>query len=390
MADDDIRTREFVTPATSSSPVAEAVADGIAPSIRTDGLVPDVPVSDGDVPSAALAADPPVTAPPRRGFREMLPRRSGKLVVGLVLTIGIVLFAVIAPFVTQDPWNYDNPVFEPPSAAHLLGTNNLGADLFAQLAEGAAGSLTVGLVAGAIAVVLSLFFGIVAGYVGGWTDEGLSLVTNVMLVIPGLPLVIVIASYMESRSMWIIAVVLGLTSWAGSAIVLRSQAKSLRSRDYVAASRVAGEKPLRIITVEILPNLLPLLAAQFLFAVVLAILAEAGLSYLGLGPSGAITWGTMLNQASQHNAFTIGAWWWFVPPGLMIALFGCGLSLINFSIDEIINPKLRTAPAAVKSVRQARKAQVRGEGAHPAPAQDAPVDGDDTGGNALEKERVNA
>ncbi|MEK8226130.1 ABC transporter permease [Oerskovia sp. M15] len=222
------------------------------------------------------------------------------------------------------------------------------------------------MVAGAIAVVLSLVFGIVAGYVGGWTDEGLSLLTNVMLVIPGLPLVIVIASYMESRSMWIIAVVLGVTSWAGSAIVLRTQAKSLRNRDYVAASRVAGEGPLRIITVEILPNLLPLLAAQFLFAVVLAILGEAGLSYLGLGPSGSITWGSMLNEAFQYNAFQTGQWWWYVPPGLLISLFGCGLSLINFSIDEIINRSCaRPRLPSRASARHARRRSVGGARARP-------------------------
>lgn len=307
--------------------------------------------------SAADVAAPAASgAPQRGGLRAMLPRMSGKLAIGLFLTLGIAAFAIIAPYLTQDARNYDSARFLPPSSTHLLGTNNIGADVLAQLAEGAGGSLMVGLVAGLIAIVLSLTFGIVGGYVGGWTDEILSLITSVMLVIPGLPLVIVIAAYLENRSLGIIAVVLGVTSWAGPAIVLRTQARSLRNRDYVAAGRVAGERPLRIILVEILPNLLPLLAAQFLGAVVAAILAEAGLSFLGLGPSGSLTWGVMLNQAMQHNAFQVGAWWWFVPPGLMIALFGCGLSLINFSIDEIINPKLRNAPAAVKSVRKARKA----------------------------------
>lgn len=289
--------------------------------------------------------------------RKRMPRLDLKLAIGLFLTLSIVIFAIIGPMVTQDPRNYDNPTFASPNGDHLLGTNNIGADVLAQLAEGARGSIMVGLVAGLIAVVLSLFFGIVAGYRGGLVDEGLSLITNIMLVIPGMPLVIVIAAYLQSRTMWVIAIVLGITSWAGSAVVLRLQAKSLRNRDYVAASRVSGERTHRIILVEILPNLLPLLAAMFLSAVVLAILSEAGLSYLGLGPSGAITWGTMLNQASLHNAFIVGAWWWFVPPGLLIALLGCGLSLINFSIDETINPKLRNAPDAVRQVRKARRAK---------------------------------
>ncbi|OCI30832.1 ABC transporter permease [Oerskovia enterophila] len=386
MTDDDIRTQEFVTPATSASPAADVVVDGIAPDDRTAGRVPDVPAPGDGAPEVEPGVAVVGTTKARKGPLEMLPRRSGKLVAGLVLTLGIIAFAFIAPFFTQDPRNVDAPANLPPSLDHLLGTNNLGADIFAQLAAGAASSLIVGMVAGAIAVVLSLFFGIVAGYVGGWTDEALYLFTNVMLVIPGLPLVIVIASYMESRSMWIIAVVLGVTSWAGSAIVLRTQAKSLRNRDYVAASRVAGERPLRIITVEILPNLLPLLAAQFLFAVVLAILGEAGLSYLGLGPSGSITWGSMLNESFQYNAFQTGQWWWYVPPGLLISLFGCGLSLINFSIDEIINPKLRTAPAAVKSIRKARKLQARGAGQ--GAGDPSELVGDD--GTTTEKETVNA
>ncbi|WP_435298874.1 ABC transporter permease [Timonella sp. A28] len=291
-----------------------------------------------------------------RGIKEMLPRMTPKLAGGLIITIGTILFAIIAPYFTQDPRNYDNDVFLGPSTEHWLGTNNLGADLFAQLAAGAGGSLMVGLVAGGIAITMSLIFGILSGYLGGWADEILYLFTNIMLVIPGLPLVIVIASYMDQRSMWLIAVILGFTSWAGSSIVLRLQARSLRNRDYTAAARVAGEKTFRIVTVEILPNLLPLLAAQFLGAVILAILSEAGLSFLGLGPDGAITWGTILNQASQNNAFQREAWWWFVPPGLMIAMFGCGLALINLSIDEIINPKLRSAPDAVKQLRKAKKA----------------------------------
>jgi peptide/nickel transport system permease protein len=277
---------------------------------------------------------------------RILPRRSAKLVAGLVVTLGIVLFAVVAPFLVQDPRFSGNDALLPPSADHFLGTTKLGYDVLAQLAHGARGSLVVGLAAAAIAIVLSLVFGIFAGYAGGWTDEILTMVTNIMLVIPGLPLVMVIAVYMQSRSLWLVAFILGITGWAGSAVVLRSQARSLRSRDYVEASQVAGERTVRILLVEILPNLLPLLAAQFLFAVVFAILGEAGLSFIGLGPNGSITWGTMITDAYGGNAMSAGAWWWFVPPGLLIAVFGAGLSLVNFSIDEVVNPKLRVVAEA--------------------------------------------
>ena len=139
---------------------------------------------------------------------------------------------------------------------------------------------------------------------------------------------------------------LALTGWAGSARVLRGFTLSLRGRDYVLAARVSGERSWRILAVEILPNLIPLLASQVVFAIIFAILGEAGLSFLGLGASGSFTWGTMLFYAQNGLALRLGAWWWFVPPGLLLALFGAALSLINFSIDEVINPKLRAQTRA--------------------------------------------
>ncbi|MFF2371049.1 ABC transporter permease [Agromyces sp. NPDC058110] len=291
----------------------------------------------------------------KRGISSRMPKLTLKLAAGLVLVLGIVAFAIIAPFFTQSPTYSGNPSLEPPSSEHWLGTTKLGYDVFAQLAAGARGSLLIGIVAGTIALVLSVLFGVLAGYLGNWSDEILSLVTNIMLVIPGLPLVMVIATYVPGRSWLLVAFVLGITAWAGPAVVLRAQSRSLRAREYVAAARVAGERTHRVILVEILPNLLPLLTAQFLFAIIFAILGEAGLSYLGLGPTGSITWGTMLNDAQTGQAIGMGAWWWFVPPGLLIALLGAGLSLINFSIDEVINPKLRIAPEYSRRVRKAAR-----------------------------------
>jgi peptide/nickel transport system permease protein len=294
----------------------------------------------------------------------VLPKLSPKLVTGLVIVSAIVLFGVLAPLFAASPRDSSNPILIPPTAEHPLGTTKLGYDVFAQLAHGTQGSLFIGVVAGGIALVLALAFGVLAGYFGGVADEVLSLVTNIMLVIPGLPLVMVIAAYVQNtpglgdfaRSSLLVAMILGVTGWAGSAIVLRAQARSLRNREYVAAARVAGEKPLRIILVEIFPNLAPLLAAQFIFAVILAILGEAGLSYLGLGPTGSITLGTLLNDAQTGQAVGTRAWWWFVPPGLLIAALGAGLSLINFAIDEVVNPRLRTAPEAARRQRRAARA----------------------------------
>ncbi|WP_120493252.1 ABC transporter permease [Microbacterium phyllosphaerae] len=290
-----------------------------------------------------------------RKRRRVLPTTSPKFITGAVIVISIVLFAIIAPIFSQNPRSTDNPALLPPSPEHWLGTTKLGNDMFAQLAIGAQGSLLVGVVAGGIAIVLSLLFGVLAGYLGGWREDTLALLTNVMIVIPGLPLVMVISSFVPQRSWQLVAFVLGITSWAGAAYVLRLQTRSLRTRDYVYASKVAGERSFRVILVEIMPNLLPLLTAQFLFAIIFAILGEAGLSYLGLGPNSSITWGTILNDAQSGQALGRGAWWWFVPPGIMIAMLGAGLSLINFAIDEVINPKLRNAPDAARRVRKAAK-----------------------------------
>ncbi|MET4538526.1 peptide/nickel transport system permease protein [Arthrobacter bambusae] len=296
---------------------------------------------------------------PKPAWRLMLPTPTPWLITGLVLIGSIIVFGAIGPLLVGDPAAISNVGLSGPSAEHWLGTTQTGQDVLAQLAHATRGSLLIGFLVGVLATVLSAFFGIYGAYIGGFADEAFSLLSNVFLVIPGLPLVIVISGFVprESRGLWTIAVVLALTSWAASARVLRAQTLSVRNRDYVAASRVSGERAWRVIAVEILPNLLPVLASQFVFAVIAAILGEAGLSFLGLGASSSSTLGTMLFYAQNGFALPLGAWWWFLPPGLMIALFGMGLSLINFSIDEIINPKLKNARLVRKRARQTARIQ---------------------------------
>ncbi|HZG05904.1 MAG TPA: dipeptide/oligopeptide/nickel ABC transporter permease/ATP-binding protein [Streptomyces sp.] len=323
---------------TNTDPSAGAVEGGAPP----------------DAPGATTGTGAPAGRTGASGWRALVPRWSPKLGVGLGLVAAIALFGVLGPLFTGDPAAVRDIGMTPPGGEFWLGTTQTGQDVLAQLAHSTRGSLQIGLLVGILATVLSAVFGVIGGYAGGAVDEGFSLLSNVMLVIPGLPLVIVIAGFVpvDRRGWWTIAVVLAITGWAASARVLRAQTLSLRNRDYVAAARVAGEKPWRIVSVEILPNLLPLMASQFVFAVILAILSEAGLSFLGLGASNSSTLGKMLYYAQNGFALQYGAWWWFVPPGLVIALFGCGLSLVNFSIDEIINPRLRTAPAAARRVRK--------------------------------------
>ncbi|WP_309065691.1 ABC transporter permease [Microbacterium sp.] len=281
----------------------------------------------------------------RSGWRAMLPTMTPWLAVGIGLVLAVSLLGVIGPLLVGDPTTIRDQGLTGPSGEFLLGTTQTGQDVLAQLAHATRSSLQIGIIVGVLATALSCFFGIYGAYRGGFADELFSLLSNVFLVIPGLPLVIVIAGFVprESRGIWSIALVLALTSWAASARVLRAQTLSVRNRDYVAAARVAGERSWRVIVVEILPNLLPVIASQLVFSVVAAVLAETGLSFIGLGASNSLTLGTMLFYAQNGYALSLGAWWWFIPPGLVIALLGMGLSLINFAIDEIINPKLKNA-----------------------------------------------
>ncbi|HEX5496218.1 MAG TPA: ABC transporter permease [Mycobacteriales bacterium] len=297
-------------------------------------------------PAATATADPgPVrTGARRRAWWRGGPRRSGKLTAGLAVVAFFVLVGALGPLFVAHPNQVGGDQLAAPSGAHLLGTTDTGQDVFGQLVVSARGSLTIGLVVGVLATVVSILVGVAGGFVGGRSDEGLSLLSNVFLVIPSLPLVILITDYVQSRNAVAVAAIIAVTSWAGSARVLRAQTLSLRGREYVDAARVSGERGWRIVAAEILPNLLPIIASQFVFAVLGGILTEAALAFLGLGSSQ--SWGSMLYFAQNAQALSLGAWWWFVPPGLCIALVGTGLSLVNFGIDEIIDPRLRVARRA--------------------------------------------
>ncbi|MEU7854275.1 ABC transporter permease [Nonomuraea sp. NPDC049141] len=271
--------------------------------------------------------------------------RSGKLVTGLAIVGFFALLAVIGPLLVGDPEALVAGRLDSPSAQLWLGSTDTGQSVLAQLLHATRGSMLIGLVAGVLATAASLIVGVVGGYVGGWLDEAFSLLSNVTLVIPTLPLLIVVADYVEDSGPVTYALIISLISWAGPSRVIRSQVMSLRNRDYVDAARVSGEPGWRIMIFHILPNLTPVIASGFVWAVIGAILTESGLSALGLGGGSVTSWGGMLYFAQNGSALSLGAWWWFVPPGLCIAALGTGLSLINFSIDELMNPRLRKAAA---------------------------------------------
>ncbi|HEY9412928.1 MAG TPA: ABC transporter permease, partial [Jiangellaceae bacterium] len=289
--------------------------------------------------------------------RRFLPA-SGKVRAGLVIVVFFVLLAAFGPLLAQYPPGQSGPdLLQPPSAEHWMGTTQTGEDVFSQFVHGARVSMAVGVLAAIVAKIIAILVGIIGGYFRGVSDEVLYVVTAVFLVIPGMPLLIVLTGYLPSRGVESVAVVIAITSWAGSARVLRAQTLSLRRRDFVEAARATGESRWRIIFTEVMPNELPLIASGFLFSVIAGILAEAGLSFLGLGSLTTTSWGSMLYFAQSAQAFLYGAWWWFVPPGLAIAVIGAGLALINFGIDEYANPRLRTGKARAKAATVGKRAQ---------------------------------
>jgi peptide/nickel transport system permease protein len=229
----------------------------------------------------------------------------------------------------------------PPSAEHVFGTTRAGQDVWVQMLHGARTTMAIGFISGTIIIFIAGVVGITAGYLGGAVDEVLSFVINVFLVLPALPLIIVVAGWLEKPGPVSIILVLSLTSWAYGARVLRSQTLSLRNSEFVAAARISGEPTWRIVAFEILPNMVSLTVSAWIGAVLYAILTESGLAYIGLGDSNTISWGTILYWAQQNQALLVGAWWTFIPPGLAIALVGLSLTLINYAIDEITNPRLK-------------------------------------------------
>lgn len=305
-------------------------------------------------------------------FRALRLPRSPKVLAGLGILLLFAVLAVIGPMIapysptrTDLSWvqilpaigKFGSPqiVPESPSGAHWLGTTIYANDVLSQLLVSARATVLVGFLAGAAATVLSIVVGVTAGYIGGVTDDGLSLAANVFLAIPGLPLLIVLASYVPGAdtSPVLIALIVSVTGWAFGARVLRAQTLSLRNREFVEAARVSGESSFRIIVFEVLPNLVPIAAASFLFTTLYALGAYVSLAYLGLAGSNIWNWGLMLMQSQAESAPASGWWWWWAPPGVCIALLGCGLALLNFGMDEFINPRLRSAGLSRKSARKA-------------------------------------
>jgi peptide/nickel transport system permease protein len=287
----------------------------------------------------AATPDAEVRAEPRRFTRAVLHNR--KAMVGAVILLVMVFVAVFPGLIAPD--NPQAPIYPPsqgPSSAHLLGTTALGQDVFSQLIWSTRLTLWVTVVVSVIATFISMIIGVTAAYLGGVTDRVLTVITDVFLIIPVLPLLILLSAYLAPGTTSLI-IVLTITSWAFQARQLRSQGLSVRSRDFLVAARVRGERPMYIVLVEIVPTMTSLLAASFLALAVFEVGFAASLQFLGLGNASQLMWGTMLYNAQQAAALESGNVWWALAPGFAVALLGAGFALVNYAFDEIGNPALR-------------------------------------------------
>ncbi len=299
-------------------------------------------------PLTAIGQTAVAVTPRQAGRWRRLPLKAKIGAVGLLL---FVLAALIGPLVMPYDPSYSNPApslaLHAPDASHLLGTTQSGQDVLSQLLVGIRLTLELALFVGVAATALSVIVGVTAAFLGGLWDDLLSLTSNVFLVIPSLPLLILLLGYLPQKGQLATILVLSLLGWPWGARVIRAQTLAIRNRDFIAASREAGERTWRIIAFEIVPNEISLIAASFVNTVLYAIATSVALAFIGLADLNSWSLGTMLYWAQSQQALQLGAWWWFVPPGLAVALIGTALVLLNTGIDELGNPRLRDAARGV-------------------------------------------
>lgn len=316
------------------------------PPIDTDHVVgaPEGAAAPGAPPKSPRAiARARRRAAAGRTWRQFRKNRMG--MAGLVILAFFILVAIFAPLLASrcdlsPTCNPNNPQYAPPSLEFPFGTDNLGRSVLSLTIWGTRVSLTVGIVATLMTVFIGTTVGLIAGYFGGWRETGLMRLTDWFLVIPFLPLAIVLATLLKP-SLWTIIFVIGATSWPSTARVIRSQVLTVKTRPYVERSRALGSSHWHLVTRHILPNVGPLIYANTVLIVAVAILSETTLSFLGLGDPLSISWGTILEFAFNKGAAISGQWWWIVPPGLAIVLVVLAFTMVGYALDDILNPKLR-------------------------------------------------
>jgi len=294
------------------------------------------------VPEPATAAAVPTRLPGHRNELLYFALRNPKVVGAVVVITVLAVLGVVGPMLADHgPNEYAGPTMQPPSAEFWFGTTMFGQDVWVQFVAGLRSTFLVGILGSVVSGVLGMTIGFVAGFRGGWVDELLNMLTNVVLVIPGFVVLIVINMYLGVRSVPMQALYIGLFSWPWVARAVRAQTLSLRTREFVDLARLSGVPTRTIIVREVAPNMYSYLFMTFVLLFGGAILTAASLDFIGLGPTNAVSLGLMMNQAVQWSALHLGMWWWFVPPGLGITVLVGALYIMNVGLDEVFNPKLR-------------------------------------------------
>ncbi len=286
----------------------------------------------------------PIGAAPSRKRGETLyfAFRNRTFVFGLSLLVFLLLLAIVGPLLTdREPFEFYDALGVPPSSEYWLGTTAPGQDVYAQFVHGLRASFIVGAVAGCVAAAIGMAVGFAGGYLGGIVDDILSMLTNVVLVIPTIAVLIIVAAYLSVGSLISEAVLIGLTTWPWAARAIRAQTFSLATRDFVSLARLSGQGTWRIIVREIAPNMSSYLFLTFILLFGGAILIAATLDFLGLGPTDVMSLGLMLNVAVSNSALQLEMWWWFLAPGVGITAIVAALYVMNVGLDEVFNPRLR-------------------------------------------------
>ncbi|MGQ9631628.1 MAG: ABC transporter permease [bacterium] len=280
--------------------------------------------------------------PSLKGIFKFLYGRSKKLSIGFTIMLFLIIMAllagVVAPYNVLSPGRYIPD--RPPSSEHILGTDTLGRDVFAQLIHSIRQSLLIGFFTGLVGLLVGISIGIIGGYKGGLVDDSLRSITDVFLVIPTLPLLVVLSAYVRFLTVPTLVVILAIFSWPWPARTFRAQVLSLRKREFIDLAKLSGLSDVKIVFTEVLPNMLPYVGTSFANAVSAAILAEVFLEILGLGPQNTTTLGFMLYWAMWRGALIRGIVWWVFPPMVCLILIFIALQFINIGLDEIYNPRL--------------------------------------------------
>jgi peptide/nickel transport system permease protein len=301
--------------------------------------------------SGLMIEAPAEVASTRRGFLLRTLRNRPAAVVGTVIPAVVALTAILAPWIA--PYGLHTqvgPVFGHPSWRHPLGLDDGGIDMVTLLMWGARVSLVVGFAATFVSMAIGGTVGVIAGYFGGWIDTLLMRITDYFLVVPDVPLMIVVAA-IWGPSLFHIIIVIGILLWTSTARVIRAQVKSVRERVYVKRTRALGAGHARIVLKHVLPQVAPLLIANTVLTVAVAIFDETALSFLGLGDPSTTSLGKVIENAFQRAAISSGAWWAIVWPGALVTLIILGCSLLGGALEDALNPRLRVAHLGARTFR---------------------------------------